>query len=809
MLKVVILRKAIVLLSCCWLVACGGSDPAPAPVVPPVVINNVPLLTGALNYSVQAQQSQVVTLAYRDADQDAVVVSFKDKPDWVQATVNQGQITLKLQPTTADVKNHAFVLQLSDGKSQQDFMLTVAVTAQPVNQAPQLSGPLSFSLTAMQQQQVSLALVDAEKDAVTVSFTNKPDWILTEQVAGRLLLTLKPGLNDVQTHAFQLRLSDGQQQRDYALSVEVKAKSANRAPQLSGDLSFDLAANSRKVLTYSVTDADHDELSVSFSGKPDWIKADFSANQLTLTLTPGYFDIKNHQFSVMLNDGQQQSSFVFEINVVDDPQRWVMQDMSAGQFIGQWQLDEQEQLYIWPNKTGIYLTAAGDVIEFNWQSHKNYLQLTTLEQACAKDCQRVMELFSIAGENHRRRFVLEQSLQAKSYQAVRQQQVNLPVGSYMALDAEWAHIKAAENSLQIGLFSPVALYTGGSSAWFDVSLPLVRSGTEVKIGDLSAPLSTQKGDFQRNDLGGRYETLEFDIYLAQATLLPAKSGLPVLSYQFAFKLKQPVSQPERYTGLSQVLDKQPVLFKSLKELTPVAPPQPELNQSYTAELPLKIKQAAAGFDYITPELQFTSAQQGKAIHITANTRQRLEQPFDWKIENQLLVLTTEAEEYRFRFSRNLKQELLIYQENGRTLSPFVKVANLSLVDKVPFVLVENISLSSGKYFEHFLSTGKKTFNTIYSDQPDTYYANLWRPESDGSITVLDVNNCPQQLDFSGCEAWALQQKASGNEVIMRYENVQLLQQNADAVLLKHRRTYIDAKGARHAEWLLRRVLLKP
>ncbi len=800
------MQKAMVLLSCCWLVACGGSDPAPAPTVTPVVINNVPLLTGALNYSVQAQQSQVVTLAYRDADLDAVVVSFKEKPDWVQAIVNQGQITLKLQPTAADVKNHAFVLQLSDGKSQQDFMLTVAVTAQPVNQAPQLSGPLSFSLMATQQQQVSLALVDAEKDAVTVSFTNKPDWIQVQQVAGRLLLTLQPGLNDVKTHAFGLQLSDGQQQRDYALSVEVTAKSANRAPQLSGDLTFEMAANSRKVLTYAVTDADHDELSVSFSGKPEWIKADFSSNQLTLTLAPGYFDIKNHQFSVQVSDGQQQSNFVFEIDVVDDPLRWVMQDMTASQFIGQWQLDEQELLYIWPNNTGIYLTAAGDVIEFNWRSYKNYLQLTTQEQACVKDCQSVMELFSIAGENHRRRFVLEQSLQAKSYQAVRQQKVSLPVGSYMATDAEWDHIIASEDSLKVSLFSPIALATDFSSTRFDVKLPLVRNGNEVKIGDLSTPLSTQQGYFQRNDLNAKYETLEFDIYLANATLLPAKSGTPVLSYQFAFKLKQPVSQPERYTGLSQVLDKQPVLFKTLKELTPIAPPQPVLNRSYTAELPLKIKQAAAGFSYIAPELVFTSERQGKAIHSIASTRQRSEQAFEWKIEGQQWVITTEEQEYRFRFSRNLRQELVIFQENGSYLSPFIELSALSLVDKIPFVLVENVSLADGKYFHYFMSAGKTTFERYYTETPDTYNTNVWRPESDGSITVLTVSRCPKTLDFSGCEAWALQQKTNGDPVSLKYENYQLIKQVANSAVLKYRMSYLDETGTQHAEWLLRREL---
>jgi hypothetical protein len=90
-----------------------------------------------------------------------------------------------------------------------------------INTAPVLVGPLSMQLTASSIGETNLALQDAENDPLTLSYTDKPNWVEAVATSNQLKFTARPGLFQVGTSKFTVRLSDGKAHADYIITLNV------------------------------------------------------------------------------------------------------------------------------------------------------------------------------------------------------------------------------------------------------------------------------------------------------------------------------------------------------------------------------------------------------------------------------------------------------------------------------------------------------------------------------------------------------------------------------------------------------------
>jgi hypothetical protein len=89
------------------------------------------------------------------------------------------------------------------------------------NAAPVLVGQLSMQLTAMMLGESNFALQDSDNDSLTVTYLNKPSWVDATVTTNQLKLSVRPGLFQVGTTSFTVRVSDGKTNSDYNITLNV------------------------------------------------------------------------------------------------------------------------------------------------------------------------------------------------------------------------------------------------------------------------------------------------------------------------------------------------------------------------------------------------------------------------------------------------------------------------------------------------------------------------------------------------------------------------------------------------------------
>lgn len=566
---------------------------------------------------------------------------------------------------------------------------------------------------------------------------------------------------------------------------------SNTAPVISGALSFDVTVLESRVLTYAVTDAEQDAVTVSFANKPEWIEGALQNNQLTLSMKPGFFDIKNHAFSITLSDGKAKRTYDFAVNVTDDSQRWVQINKAESEFVGQWSFDNNSKLVLYPNNEGVYVQQDDNISKLTWQYRNGYVELHTEKLSCVAECHESVELYMVAEKEHLRRLILESDTAALAVTATKAQQQDTAEGIYVRPDLSSGPVQSVSaNSIRLEL--PVHIeYPNGSVSFVipAIDLTVVQNGNNKTVQLPVDPIDNTSVWLYNNNTN-ESSSVELDIQLGTAELLPSAADILVFNYGLKFKLKDDTINPEDYWGLAEILASEESAFATLVKGESLAVPEINLNTSYFSGFRLKHDFAESNFDYGGSEVIFTSTTEGKAIFTLAATSQKTEKSFTWHVADEQLIITLDGKNYTYGFIKTSVNDIAIVAGQD-WYSPFVQQSIESKTDDlIGSFFYGNSIASDDKYYMNIFSDYKASLYSFYpqteSSFGSAYYK--WREEADGSMTIIYSFACEEEDSFSSCEA-DLNQRYDNNE------SVYLLYQVLKVVAKDDKHTWIHRSRA--------------
>ncbi|EGM79543.1 hypothetical protein Rhein_0001 [Rheinheimera sp. A13L] len=574
-------------------------------------------------------------------------------------------------------------------------------------------------------------------------------------------------------------------------SSDSGSGSTNTAPVISGALSFDVTVLESRVLTYAVTDAEQDAVTVSFANKPEWIEGALQNNQLTLSMKPGFFDIKNHTFSITLSDGKAKSTYDFSVNVTDDSQRWVQINKAESEFVGQWSFDNNSKLVLYPNNEGVYVQQDDNISKLSWQYRNGYVELHTEKLICLEECHESIELYMVAEKDHLRRLILESDIAALAVTATKAQQQNMAEGIYVT--PQFSNGKAQQvlaNSIEFEL--PIHFEFGyGSSTSFMAAIELATvKNDKNKTVQLPAEPIYSFPIWLHNFNANESTSVDVDIQLVDAEFLPSESDILVFSYGVKVTLKDATINPENYIGLSELLDTELRFFATLLKAQSLPVPEFDLNVSYFSGFRLKHDFTESDFVFGGSEVIFTSNTEGKAIFTLAATQQKSEQAFTWRVANEQLIITLDGKNYTYGFIKTPMGDISIVAGQD-WYSPFVQQSIESKTDDlIGSFFYGNSITGSDKYYMNIFPNYTASLFSFYPETESTSHYNKWRAETDGAMTILYSFACAREDSFSRCET----------DLEQRYEN-------NEPVTLEHQSLKVVAKDDKHT-WIHRSITYK-
>ncbi|MDI4653875.1 MULTISPECIES: hypothetical protein [Pseudoalteromonas] len=150
------------------LTACGGGSSTDKTPDVKVGQNTAPTLSGSLTLSAKALESTNLVVDLKDEQNDSVTTTIIDKPEWLNVTTSSNQVTFSAEPSLFEVANHAFTVEVSDGKASNQYTLTVNVAENRAAWQPiELSN--SEVMGNWQSSDGSVELVFATEDAGVIA----------------------------------------------------------------------------------------------------------------------------------------------------------------------------------------------------------------------------------------------------------------------------------------------------------------------------------------------------------------------------------------------------------------------------------------------------------------------------------------------------------------------------------------------------------------------------------------------------------------------------------------------------------------
>ena len=272
-------------------------------------------------------------VAADDVDEDDVLtITAPVSPTWLTLTDHgDGTATLSGTPGSADVGDHAVVLQVEDTgglTDTQSFTITVAYVndapfffSTPITTATQ-GLPYTYTITADDDDLI-------HGDELTITAPTKPDWLTFTQT-GETTATLSgtPTNADVGDHAVELQVEDtGGLTATQSFTITVE--NVNDPPEFT---STPITAATQDVpYTYNITADDDDvihgdTLVITATTKPGWLTLmDNGDGTATLSGTPLNAAVGDHAVVLQVEDTgglTDTQSFTITVANVNDPPKF-------------------------------------------------------------------------------------------------------------------------------------------------------------------------------------------------------------------------------------------------------------------------------------------------------------------------------------------------------------------------------------------------------------------------------------------------------------------------------------------------------
>ncbi len=214
-------------------------------------------------------------------------------------------------PLNANIGANNVTLRVNDGTASIDQVFVINVTG--VNDAPTFSSTPVESILSKQLYQYLITTFDEEGQAVTLTCTEKPDWLTFSSLPnGTGMLTGTPTRDDVGTANVTLNASDGALSTSQTFTIEVVLD--NHEPVITSEAILSAQIDELYTYTMTATDEDGDNLTYSVVSEPLWL--DFNATTHVLSGIPAQENIGNHSVTLQVTDGKDVIQQHFTISVI-------------------------------------------------------------------------------------------------------------------------------------------------------------------------------------------------------------------------------------------------------------------------------------------------------------------------------------------------------------------------------------------------------------------------------------------------------------------------------------------------------------
>ena len=259
-------------------------------------VDDPPQITSPASGSGKEDVLFTYTATATDAENDPIVFTFSNHPDWLTGT---GAVIQGAPPN--GLTNFQFtVTATANGKSDA---LDVAVTVETVNDPPQITSADTVIATEDQHMIYEATAVDEENDPFSITILNLPSWLALNNTT----VSGTPANGQADTLftviAASGALSDTQ-------DVYIIIRDVNDPPQITSPDTAE--ATEHQLFSYSVTAADIDgpNISVQFLMYPDWMKP---MGRLIRGTVPA--NCQDTAFRVIVSDNHETDPLTDTLNV--------------------------------------------------------------------------------------------------------------------------------------------------------------------------------------------------------------------------------------------------------------------------------------------------------------------------------------------------------------------------------------------------------------------------------------------------------------------------------------------------------------
>ena len=194
------------------------------------VENSTPVIA-AESQHVTVGENYSFNIPVIDHEGDSLVFSEVSTPSWL--SFNAGSGVLSGTPITSDIGSYTVTLNVSDGNTNEDYDISVYVSAAG-NDAPAFTSVPVTAATEAQEYKYAVSAIDVDGDSITITSLTLPAWMSFNAVTNTLSGTPLP--TDAGMHAVSLSVSDGTVAVQQNFNVMVFATPAGTNNVRNGDL---------------------------------------------------------------------------------------------------------------------------------------------------------------------------------------------------------------------------------------------------------------------------------------------------------------------------------------------------------------------------------------------------------------------------------------------------------------------------------------------------------------------------------------------------------------------------------------------
>ena len=569
----------------------------------------------------------------------------------------------------------------------------------------------------------------------------------------------------------------------------------NEAPTISGTFTLNAKAAQSNKIVLNTADKENDQLSFSIANKPDWISFNLTDNQLELDFQPGFFDIDNYQLKFRISDGKDATEYDFNLVVEDNREQWQEIKMTEAETIGIWSDKTETTRFVFlENEMGMYADN-GDSKSISW-SVFDTADISVYEAGCFQNtCPQIdfFEMSIVAREQDRIRVrLLRNDDSERVINLTKEQNTQATAKYYIPLFEAALYstsiIDAETNSAQIRLRSANIEFGLGTFI-----TPSFNAISEVNFNGQdytpvnSSPLLVRAdmGFTFENKITGDFTRLNFNAFATNLVIQTSESGVLTASADIHLELNSDLGafQIADFEGLSSELTG----IKASTVLQSILPASNEValiaGKSYTGRiigddisLSSSILSDSVNYQFGGSVFRILDDSQGSMPLKIAGINEEIQTNFTWQLEGNTWSTNVNGVE--------ATHELLALP-NGKTgmTSSFTRDDGSIGVNVYTLNELSDATFSASDYlgtFKHStvnLFADRARYTRVLSDQRADYLGSLnaepnelWKYESDGSISMIRDSYCSATIEYDSC----FNNRFNDSARIMEVRNFKLL-----------------------------------